>query len=154
MATTATVGLTATLDITDFQRNAAAYMRTLQQMQQAANQTQTSTTSSFSQMGSLGGGVVPALNSIAMGFGAIGAAATAAAAIRPTPRAAPRMSAVTAAGRAWPAATSQARSAARVVVEPQTSGWRQPADFRLAVARAAVRVVVATRALLRLAAAD
>jgi len=51
----------------------------LQQMQQAANQTQTSTTSSFSQMGSLGGGVVPALNSIAMGFGAIGAAATAAA---------------------------------------------------------------------------
>lgn len=79
MATTATVGLTATLDITDFQKNAAAYMRTLQQMQQAAQQTQSSTASSFSRMGNLGSGVVPALNSIATGFGAVGAAATAAA---------------------------------------------------------------------------
>jgi TP901 family phage tail tape measure protein len=79
MATTS-IGLTATLDITDFQRSAATYMRTLQQMQAAAAQSTTGINNSFSQTGSMGSSLVPALDSIGKGFLAIGAAAATAAA--------------------------------------------------------------------------
>jgi TP901 family phage tail tape measure protein len=79
MATTS-IGLTATLDISDFQRNAATYMRTLQEMQATAARSTTSINNSFTSTGSMGNNLVPALDSIGKGFLAIGAAATAAAA--------------------------------------------------------------------------
>lgn len=70
------IGLTATLDITNFQRNAAAYMRTLNQAQSATSSTASSINNSFAGVGNT---LIPALNNIGKGFLAVGAAATAAA---------------------------------------------------------------------------